>query len=81
MCLPMAVALNSMGLEIQKNTGTEILPADCVVMATGSESENRLLRDIKELVPTIYIMKKPSESVFWFPSRDFFGLSFRAASR
>ena len=51
-----AVALNNIGLEIQKDTGTESLPADSVVMATGSESENRLLRDIEDLVPQIYVV-------------------------
>ena len=46
-----ALALNNVGLEIQKNTGTENLPADSVVIATGAESENQLLGYIEELVP------------------------------
>jgi len=56
-----ALALNNMGLEIQKGTGTESLPADSVVMATGSESENQLLRHIEELVETIYVVGDAKE--------------------
>ena len=56
-----ALALNNMGLEIQKDTGTESLPADSIVMATGSESENRLLRDIEDLVPQIYVVGDAKE--------------------
>lgn len=56
-----ALALNNIGLEIQKDTGIESLPADSVVLATGSESENRLLRDVEDLVPTIYVVGDAKE--------------------
>ena len=56
-----ALALNSMGLEIQKDSGNEILPADSVIMATGSESENRLLGDMEDLVSSIYVIGDAKE--------------------
>jgi len=62
-----AIALNSMGLEIQKDTGTESLPADSVVMATGSESENSLLHEIKDLIETVYVVgdaKEPRNALY-----------------
>jgi len=40
---------------IQKDARENLLPADCVVIAAGSKSENELA-SIKDLIPELYVI-------------------------
>jgi 2,4-dienoyl-CoA reductase (NADPH2) len=54
-----------LGLRIQKEAKEELLPADSVVIATGSKSENALA-SIKDLAPEIYVIgdaKRPRNAL------------------
>ena len=42
------------GLEIEREDGPDFLPADTVVIAAGSRSENRLSKELENLVPEVY---------------------------
>ena len=60
-----AIEINNGGLKIQKDTREELLPADSVVMATGSKSENALA-SLKDLVPELHVIgdaKKPRNAL------------------
>jgi 2,4-dienoyl-CoA reductase (NADPH2) len=60
-----AIEVTEAGLKIQKEDGEELLPADSIVMATGSKSENRLA-SIKDLAPELYVIgdaKKPRNAL------------------
>jgi 2,4-dienoyl-CoA reductase (NADPH2) len=50
-----AVEVTEVGLRIQKEAGEELLPADSIVIATGSKSENALA-SLKNLVPELYVI-------------------------
>ena len=47
-------------LRIQKGAREELLPADSVVIATGSKSENALA-SLKDLVPELYVIGDAKE--------------------
>ena len=49
-----AVGIRPDGLEIRREGETTFLPADTVVLAAGSRSENRLADEIAGIVPEIY---------------------------
>ena len=51
-----AVGITPEGLEIEGEQGPGFLPADSVVIAAGSRSENKLGGDMKGLVPEFYII-------------------------
>jgi len=60
-----AIEVGETGLVIQKEAGQEIVPADSVVMATGSKSENALA-SFKDLAPELYVIgdaKKPRNAL------------------
>jgi 2,4-dienoyl-CoA reductase (NADPH2) len=60
-----AIEVSDAGLKIQKETREEVLPADSIVMATGSKSENALA-SLKGLVPEFYVIgdaKKPRNAL------------------
>jgi 2,4-dienoyl-CoA reductase (NADPH2) len=60
-----ATGVTEDGLIIQKDTREETLPADSIVIATGSKSENALA-SLKDLVPEFYIIgdaKKPRNAL------------------
>ncbi len=44
------------GLEIEREDGSDFLPADTIVIAAGSRSENRLADEIEKLVPEVYMI-------------------------
>ena len=50
-----AVEVTEVSLRIQKEAGEELLPADSIVIATGSKSENALA-SLKNLVPELYVI-------------------------
>jgi len=50
-----AIEVPEGGLRIQKEARVELLPADSVVIATGSKSENALA-SLKDLVPELYVI-------------------------
>ena len=50
-----AMEVTKEGLRIQKEAKEELLPADSIVIATGSKSENALA-SIKELAPDLYVI-------------------------
>jgi len=56
-----AIKIGPVGVHIEKDGRMEILPADSVVMACGSRAENRLYREIEDLVPEIYIIGDAKE--------------------
>jgi len=60
-----AIEVTEAGLKIQKDDREELLPADSIVIATGSKSENALA-SIKDLAPEIYVIgdaKKPRNAL------------------
>jgi 2,4-dienoyl-CoA reductase (NADPH2) len=60
-----AVEVNDTGLKIQKADREELLPADSIVIATGSKSENALA-SLKDLVSELYVIgdaKKPRNAL------------------
>jgi len=60
-----AIEVTEGGLKIQKESREELLPADSVVIATGSKSENALA-SFKDLVPELYVIgdaKKPRNAL------------------
>lgn len=62
-----AVRIIPEGLEVETAEGPDFLPADTIVIAAGSKSENRLIADIKELVPEYYTVgdaKQPRNALF-----------------
>jgi 2,4-dienoyl-CoA reductase (NADPH2) len=62
-----AVRILPEGLEVETQEGPDFLSADTIVIAAGSKSENRLLADVKELVPeyfTIGDAKQPRNALF-----------------
>jgi 2,4-dienoyl-CoA reductase (NADPH2) len=50
-----AIEVTEAGLKIQKEAREEVLPADSIVLATGSKSENALA-SLKDLVPELYVI-------------------------
>ncbi len=50
-----AIEVSEAGLRIQKETREELLPADSIVIATGSKSEDALA-SFKDLVPELYVI-------------------------
>ena len=64
--MPGPVEFRAEGLEIEKNQGRDLLPADSVVIAAESFSKNRLMADIGSLVPEVYTVgdaKKPCNAL------------------
>ncbi len=60
-----AVEVAEVGLKIQKESREDILPADSIVIAAGSKSENALA-SLKGLVPELYVIgdaKKPRNAL------------------
>jgi 2,4-dienoyl-CoA reductase-like NADH-dependent reductase (Old Yellow Enzyme family)/thioredoxin reductase len=60
-----AIEVTDAGLKIQKDSREELLPADSIVIATGSKSENALA-SLKDLVPEFYVIgdaKKPRNAL------------------
>jgi 2,4-dienoyl-CoA reductase (NADPH2) len=49
-----AVRIIPEGLEVETEDGSDFLPADFIVIAAGSKSENHLIVDSKDLVPEYY---------------------------
>jgi len=60
-----AIEVTGVGLRIQKEAGEELLPADSVVIATGSKSQDALT-SLKDLVPELHVIgdaKKPRNAL------------------
>jgi len=60
-----AIEVTEVGLRIQKEARDQLLPADSVVIATGSKSENALA-SLKDLVPELHVIgdaKKPRNAL------------------
>jgi 2,4-dienoyl-CoA reductase (NADPH2) len=60
-----ATAVTEDGLRIQKDTREELLPADSIIIATGSKSENTI-PSLKDLAPVVYVIgdaKKPRNAM------------------
>ena len=55
-----AIEVSETGLLIQKEARQETLPADSVVIATGSKPENALA-SLKDLVPELYVIGDAKE--------------------
>ena len=54
-------------VEVETEDGPDFLPADTIVIAAGSQPENRLLADIKQLVPEYYTIgdaNQPRNALF-----------------
>ncbi len=61
-----AVAITEEGVEIEKEDGKGFLPADSIVLAAGSSSENGLLNELEGLAPEIYTIgdaKAPRKAI------------------
>jgi 2,4-dienoyl-CoA reductase-like NADH-dependent reductase (Old Yellow Enzyme family)/thioredoxin reductase len=50
-----AIEVNDNGLKIQKDGSDQLMPADSVVIATGSKSENAFA-SLKDLAPELYVI-------------------------
>lgn len=48
-----AVAINETGVEVSRDRGNEILPADAVVIAAGAAPENKLAGQLEPLIPEV----------------------------
>jgi 2,4-dienoyl-CoA reductase (NADPH2) len=51
-----AIRIKPDGLEAEKDKGPFLIGADSIVLATGSESENRIASEIEDMVPELYII-------------------------
>lgn len=51
-----AVEIGDAGVLIEKEDRRQLLPADTVVIAAGSISENKLAAELKDLVPVIHVI-------------------------
>jgi len=51
-----ATAVKPDGLEIERQDGPGFIPADTIVLAVGSSSENRLAGELEKLVPEIHVI-------------------------
>ncbi len=51
-----AVGITPEGLEIEQTDGAGFLPADSIVVAAGSRSENALVEGIREMVSEVYVI-------------------------
>ena len=49
-----AVGITREGLEVETGQGTELMPADTIIIAVGSKPENHLIPDLPDLVPDHY---------------------------
>lgn len=61
-----ASGITSDGLEIERKDGQHFLPADSIVMATGSRSDRRLANELKTTIPELYIIgdaKEPRDAL------------------
>lgn len=61
-----AIAITENGLEIEKEDGPGFFPADSIVMAVGSHSENSLLKELEGLAPEVYAIgdaKEPRKAI------------------
>ena len=56
-----AVAIEPEGLTIAYGDGTEKLPADSIVIATGAEAVNELAQDLADMVPEIHTIGDAKE--------------------
>jgi 2,4-dienoyl-CoA reductase (NADPH2) len=56
-----AVGIKADGLEVEKEDGPDFLPADSIVIAAGSRSENSLVSEIESLVPEVYTVGDAKE--------------------
>ena len=56
-----AVGIKADGMEVEREDGSDFLPADSIVIAAGSKSENNLVREIESLVPEIYTVGDAKE--------------------
>jgi 2,4-dienoyl-CoA reductase (NADPH2) len=56
-----AVGINPEGLEVEKEDGMSTLPADSIVMAAGTVSENTIVNDIENLIPEVYTIGDAKE--------------------
>lgn len=56
-----AVRIKPEGLEVEKQDGPDLLPADSIVIAAGSRSENELVNEIENLVPETYVIGDAKE--------------------
>ena len=56
-----AVGVTPEGLETQGKNGTGLIPADCVVVAAGSRSENILLDELQGVVSKIHVIGDAQE--------------------
>ncbi|MFP3911979.1 MAG: FAD-dependent oxidoreductase, partial [Desulfobacteraceae bacterium] len=55
------IGITPEGLETQGKNGTGLIPADCVVVAAGSRSENTLLSELQGVVPEIHVIGDAQE--------------------
>lgn len=51
-----AVEITKAGVTIEREDGRRVLPSDTVVIAAGSAPENKLLHDLKGLVPELHVI-------------------------
>jgi 2,4-dienoyl-CoA reductase (NADPH2) len=56
-----AVGITPEGLEVETGEGRGFLPADSIVIAAGSKSENTLAKDLEDLVPEVYTIGDAKE--------------------
>ena len=56
-----AVGIKADGMEVEREDGSDFLPADSIVIAAGSKSENNLVREIESLVPEVYTVGDAKE--------------------
>jgi 2,4-dienoyl-CoA reductase (NADPH2) len=56
-----AVGIKSDGLEVEREDGSDFLPADSIVIAAGSRSENSLASEIESLVSEVYTIGDAKE--------------------
>ena len=57
-----AVSITPEGLETQEEQGPGFLAADSVVIAAGSRPENKLVEEIRKVVPELHIIGDAKQS-------------------
>jgi 2,4-dienoyl-CoA reductase (NADPH2) len=61
-----AIAIASDGLEVEREDGPGVLPADSIVIAAGAEPENSHVSEIETLVSEVYTIgdaKEPRDAL------------------
>jgi 2,4-dienoyl-CoA reductase (NADPH2) len=56
-----AVRITPEGLEVEREDQPAFLPADTIVLATGSRKENTLLNQAEQIVPEVFVIGDAQE--------------------